>query len=234
MPNTTRKVPVTENSSKQPPATKIAADSIKHLIFTGELVADSNHLETELAARLGMSRTPVREATLTLQAHGLLEVQPRKGIKIKSLSIPDMTDIYEILTEMECLAAKRAANAGFTKTDLKPLLEAIDQMDNALKDEDLEAWAEADELFHLELVRLSGNQRLEKMVMQINDLVRRARAITLNMRPVPTKSNKDHRKLCQAIVKGDATKAVLIHRQHREETAEMLINILSRSGLKRV
>jgi len=86
-------------------ATYVAMHNIRQLIFSGDLVADSNHLETELATRLGMSRTPVREATLMLQAQGLLEVQPRKGIKIKSISVQDMADIYEMLTALECLAA---------------------------------------------------------------------------------------------------------------------------------
>ena len=169
---------------KQQSATQLAADKIRQLIFTGELVADSNHLETELAERLGMSRTPVREATLTLQANGLLEIQPRKGIRIKAITVQDVIDLYEVLTEMECLAAKRAANAGYNKSDLKPLLDAVQVMEQSLNDEDLESWAEADELFHLELVRFSGNQYIEGMVKNINDQVRRVRSITLNMRPL--------------------------------------------------
>ncbi len=224
----------TARQQKQPSATQLAADKIRQLIFTGELVADSNHLETELAERLGMSRTPVREATLTLQAHGLLEIQPRKGIRIKAITVQDVVDLYEVLTEMECLAAKRAANAGYNKSDLKPLLDAVNVMEQSLNDEDLESWAQADELFHLELVRFSGNQYIEGLVKNINDQVRRVRSITLNMRPLPTKSNKDHRKLYQAIVKGDADKAQHIHRQHRKDTAALLTSILNKSGLNRV
>lgn len=234
MPNTTTKLPEKLKPGKQPSATKIAADKIKHLIFTGELVADSNHLETELAERLGISRTPVREATLTLQAAGLLEVQPRKGIRVKAISVQDMSDIYEVLTEMECLAAKRAANLGFSRADIKPLLGAIDEMTLALNKEDRESWSVADEAFHLSLVQLSGNKHLENVVRNLNDQVRRVRAITLNMRPLPTKSNKDHRKLCRAILSGDADLAVDIHRQHREHAAKLLIDILNKSGLKRL
>jgi len=223
-----------KKTGKQPSATKIAADKIKHLIFTGELVADSNHLETELAERLGISRTPVREATLTLQALGLLEVQPRKGIKIKAISIQDMSDIYEVLTELECLAVKRVATMQFSKADLKPIFDAIEQMTSALKNGDRESWAIADEVFHLTLVQLSGNSHLENSVRTMNDQVRRARAITLSLRPLPTKSNNDHRMLCKAILKGDANTAVEIHRRHRENAGKLLIDILHRSALKRL
>jgi len=102
---------VVSKEPKQQSATHTAMHKIRQLIFSGDLVADSNHLETELATRLGMSRTAVREATLILQAQGLLEVQPRKGIKIKAISVQDMAEIYEVLTELECLAAKRAAES---------------------------------------------------------------------------------------------------------------------------
>ncbi len=212
----------------------IAKDQIKQLIFSGELLADSNYLETELADRLGMSRTPVRQATLMLEAQGLLEVQPRKGVRINSISIKDMEDIYEILTELECLAARRAAQADLKKTDLKLLLDAINAMETALASEDREAWAMADEAFHTELVRLGGNRRIESMVSNVNDQVRRARAFTLNMRPLPTKSNKDHKKLYTSILKGNAEAAHDTHRKHRKNASELLISLLKNAGMKRV
>jgi len=215
-------------------ATQVAMQSIRQLIFSGDLVADSNHLETELATRLGMSRTPVREATLMLQAQGLLEVQPRKGIKIKSISIQDMADIYEMLTSLECLAAKRAAEAGFANKQLKAMRDTIKEMDGALADHNRKAWARADEAFHTELVRLGGNKYVVNAVKMVNDQVRRARSVTLNLRPLPTKSNKDHRKLCQAILKGDPDMAVEVHRRHRETASAMLVAVLNKAGLKRI
>ncbi len=219
---------------KQQSATHTAMLKIRQLIFSGELFADSNHLETELATRLNMSRTPVREATLMLQAQGLLEVQPRKGIKIKSISVQDMADIYELLTELECIAAKRAAEAGFVNKELKSMRDTIKEMDSALAEQNRLAWATADEAFHSELLRLGGNKHVENMVKTVNDQIRRARLITLNLRPLPTKSNKDHRKLCQAILKGDPVMAVDVHRRHRQTACEMLIAVLNNAGLRRV
>jgi len=225
---------VVTKEPKQQSATHAAMQKIRQLIFSGELVADSNHLETELAARLGMSRTPVREATLMLQAQGLLEVQPRKGIKIKAISVQDMADIYEVLTELECLAAKRAAQAGFANKELRAMRDTIRAMDTALAAQNREAWAEADEAFHVELLRLGGNVHIENIVKLVNDQVRRARMVTLNLRPLPTKSNKDHRKLCQAILKGDVAMAVDVHRRHRESASQMFVDLLNTAGLKRI
>ena len=86
-----------------------AVDALRALIFAGELPPGSDHLESELAEKLGMSRTPVREATLVLESQGLLEVRPRKGVRISALSADDMREIYEVLTELESLARRRGS-----------------------------------------------------------------------------------------------------------------------------
>jgi len=225
------------SSGKQPrtmSATHRAVEEIRQLIFNGELTADSNHLESELANRLGISRTPVREATLMLQARGLLEVQPRKGVRISAISVEDMRKIYLVITEMECLAARLAAEFNYKKSDLAELNGYIDEMDAALAENDLEAWAEADEAFHMELVKLGQNERIDSVVVDFNDQVRRARSITLHMRPIPVQSNADHRAVSEAILAGDAALADKLHRAHRENSRKLLIDILEQSGLKRV
>jgi len=208
-----------------------AVQELRRMIVSGELSAGSDHLETELAERLDMSRTPVREAVLTLEAKGLLEMRPRKGVRILPLSAEDMAEIYDILTELESLAAEQAAQAGYTANDLSILAAAIDDMDKALKDEDLESWAMADDRFHAELVRLGGNTRAEAIVHMMSDQVRRARATTLFMRPVPTKSNVDHRQVFEAIKNGDAAGARETHRAHRRHAKEVLVGLLDKHRL---
>jgi len=170
-----------------------ALDELRQMIFTGTLSAGSDHLESELADKLQMSRTPVREAVLTLEGQGLLEMRPRKGVRITSLSAADMADIYDVLTELESLAAQRAATVGYTTDDLSKLHAAITDMDNALAIPDLDAWAAADDRFHKELVRLGRNSRIITIVDMMSDQIKRARASTLGLRPLPTKSNDDHR-----------------------------------------
>ncbi|MGI9400008.1 MAG: GntR family transcriptional regulator [Rhizobiaceae bacterium] len=211
-----------------------AVDDIRSLIFSGELPAGSDHLETELAERLGMSRTPVREATLVLEAQGLLEVRPRRGIRVSALSVNDMREIYEVLTELESLAAFQAAEAQYSREKLSGLAESIKKMEASLKNNDRERWAQADEDFHEELVRLGGNSRIISIVTNFNDQVRRAKSITLYLRPMPTKSNKDHRALYDAIAKADGETARKLHWRHRTETKELLTELLEKNGLRRV
>ncbi|KUF10053.1 GntR family transcriptional regulator [Pseudoponticoccus marisrubri] len=205
---------------------------LREMIFSGELAAGSDHLETELADRLGMSRTPVREAALLLESQGLLEMRPRKGVRILPVSAEDMREVYDVLTELESLAAERAAERGLTEQDLAALHAAIDDMERAISADDLEAWAAADDRFHAELVRLGGNSRIRMIVAMMSDQVRRAKASTLFLRPVPVKSNEDHRAVYAAILAGDPATARRIHRNHRRQARDVLTGILEQMRLR--
>jgi len=222
---------VKDQSSKTLSSTQRAVRELRRMIVSGELAAGTDHLESELAQTLGMSRTPVREAALMLESRGLLEMRPRKGVRILPVSSEDMREIYDILTELESLAAQRAAEAGYSKQDLKVLEQSIAQMDQAIETENLEAWAEADELFHQELVRLGRNHRIEAIVAMMSDQVRRARATTLFIRPLPVQSNEDHRAVLRAIQERKANEARERHRQHRLQAKEVLCGILEKHRL---
>lgn len=210
----------------------IAVEKLRELIFSGQLLAGSNHLETELALRLGMSRTPIREAALTLEAQGLVAVQARRGVRILPISVQDMEEIYDVLTVLESMAAAKAAESQLAPHDLIALDQTIHDMDKALAENDREAWAAADDRFHTELVRLGGNGRVVAIVALMADQVRRAKAVTLYMRALPLKSNKDHRDVLAAIAKGDAARAQLIHRTHRMVAKETLIALLKQNRLR--
>lgn len=211
--------------------TQRALELLRAMIVSNELPAGSTHLETELAERLHMSRTPVREACLVLEGQGLIEVRPRKGIRVNTLSPDDMREVYEVLTELESLCAELVAARNPSVEELTVLATSIEKMETALKDGNRKEWAKADEDFHIELVRLAGNRRIQTIVATYNDQVRRARAITLHLRPLPTNSNEDHRKLYEAILTGDAQGARRLHRNHRIQTRELLTGLLSQSGL---
>ncbi|MGX9355439.1 GntR family transcriptional regulator [Roseobacteraceae bacterium S113] len=219
------------SDNKNQTSTERALDTLRAMIFAGDLPAGSDHLETELAERLGMSRTPVREAALILAAQGLVQLRPRRGMRILPVSIDDMRDIYDVLTELESLAAERAAEAGHNEARLQPLADAIAEMDRAIDTGAMDIWAEADAKFHSELVALGNNTRIMAITEMLSDQVRRARAMTLYMRPEPIKSNTDHREVLEAIRAGDAMLARLTHRNHRKGAKEMMLRLLERHRL---
>ena len=151
-----------------------ALESLRDMIFDGSLAPGSDHLESELALRLGMSRTPVREALLSLEAQGLVEIRPRRGIRVQTVAPDDMREIYEVLTALESLAASRVAQLSLAADDLDLLETALSDMERALAENDLDAWAEADDRFHMALVALSGHNRIAGIVGVMRDQVHRA------------------------------------------------------------
>lgn len=218
----------------RPSNTRLAAEQLRGMILSGQLAPGTDHLETELAEQLGMSRTPVREAALMLEGQGLLEVRPRKGVRILPISPEDMAQIYDILTALESQAAARAAEAGHSEADLAELADAIAAMDAALAAGEREGWAAADARFHAELMRLGGNSRAAGIVAMLSDQVQRARNATLWVRPVPSKSNDDHRRVMDAILMGDPETAHDVHRRHRIEAGRLLVELLKKHHLFRL
>lgn len=190
--------------------------------------------EAEVATELGMSRTPVREALMKLQQEGLIKVTPRHGMQVLPVSPADMQQIYQILTSLEATAAELVARRHLDDAQLSPLSDATEAMDRALKADDLDAWAIADEQFHTHLLALCGNEYLRNVVLNFWDRAHRARMVTLRMRPKPVHSTREHIELVAAIRSGDATLAGSVQRAHRERAGTELLILLERLGLNRL
>ena len=189
-------------------------------------------LEQELALALGMSRTPMREALVRLKNEGLVELIPRHGMRVLPVSADDMRDIYEMLTALEPMAAELAVRRRPSKAQLQPLLDASRDMERALKTDDLDAWATADESFHRHLVALSGNRLIIDAVQNCSDRAHRARIVTLRMRPKPIHSTREHIDVVEKIRAGDGRAAFDAQRAHRERGARELLAILEHYRLK--
>jgi DNA-binding GntR family transcriptional regulator len=191
-------------------------------------------LEQEVALALGMSRTPVHEALMRLQQEGLVEVAPRRGMRVLPVSPTDMREIYEILTALECMAAEILGKRTPSPEELRPLVEATQAMEAALGRDDLDAWARADETFHLALVKLAGNKMLLDTVMGYWDRAHRARMFTLRLRPKPVNSTKEHMQLVDMLAAGDGTGAAQVNRSHRERASQELLSIFERYRLQQL
>lgn len=185
-------------------------------------------LESELAEQLGISRTPVREALIRLQKEGLVEVVPRHGMRVLPVSPADMAEIYAVLTALECAAAELVAARGPSAAELKPLTDATRDMDRALKADDLDAWAAADERFHRTLAELAGNRMLLETIGNFWDRAHRARMVTLRLRPKPVNSTREHTLLVERLRAGDVRGAVDVNRAHRARASRELLELFER------
>jgi DNA-binding GntR family transcriptional regulator len=207
---------------------------IRRRILDNRWAPGHQALEQALALELGMSRTPVREALIRLANEGLVEVVPRHGMRVLPVSPSDMQEIYEILTSLEAMAAELVARRAPAAAELAPLEKASRDMDKALKKDDLDAWAEADERYHRHLIELCGNRKLAAIVYNYWDRAHRARMFTLRLRPKPVDSTREHLAVVEAIRRGDAVAARELHRAHRERGSRELTEILSRYRLSQV
>jgi DNA-binding GntR family transcriptional regulator len=211
-----------------------AYEQIRRRILDNAWPPGHRALEQEVALALGMSRTPVREALMRLQAEGLVEVIPRHGMRVLPVSPNDMREIYEILTALECMAAELLAQRLPSDKDLEPLVAATKAMDKALKAEDLDAWAAADERFHAQLVELAGNRQLQATVLNYWDRAHRARMFTLRLRPQPVNSTQEHMLMVQRLRAGDVPGAAAVTRAHRERANRELVAIFEQFKLSQM
>jgi DNA-binding GntR family transcriptional regulator len=190
--------------------------------------------EPEIARQLGMSRTPVHEAIIRLQEEGLVQVLPRRGILICPISADDMREIYDVLIAVEGTAA--ALLAGQLQELAEQAADALEQetsqMEQALGGEKLPDWAAADERFHQLLTERCGNRRLARIAATVRDQSHRARLFTLHLRPLPTASAAEHRRITDAIRAGDAAEAEIAARAHRVRARDALLPLLAQYGMR--
>ena len=208
-----------------------AYDRLKRDILDNRLQPGFQAPEPELALRLGMSRTPVREALIRLQSEGLVELIPRRGVRVLPVSPADMKDIYQLLGILEPEAAAEIAARGLTRGERAVLMAATEDMQRALEAGDLDAWSQADDRFHRELLDMSDNARLKAFASTLFDQAHRARAVTLRLREPPWKSTMEHRRIIQAMASGDAERTRTIFRKHRAKAANELLGMLERCRL---
>ncbi len=206
--------------------TESAYYRLRHEILTNQLPPGTQMSEPEYALRLGMSRTPVHEALLRLEAEGLVKLIPRHGARVLTVSVDDLREIYEILTSLESQAAGALAMRNPGREELAELERATIDMERALESRDLDAWADADRRYHRELLHLHGNSRLIAVVQKLSDQAHRARMLTLRQREFPRQSTEEHRQILDAIVAGDAERAHDLFYRHRQRAAREILGLL--------
>jgi DNA-binding GntR family transcriptional regulator len=213
--------PVAETASER------AYRLLRVQMLDGSLPPGTMALEGELAASIGVSRTPVREAMVRLADEGLIELRPRHGMRVRPISSCDMAEIYEVLVALESAAARRCAERGLAPDTLALLDATLARMDATLAAGDLGGWAATDADFHRHLVAAGGNRRLAAVVAGMADLAHRARLATLRLRPSPNESNRDHHALIAAIRNRDPARAEALHKRHRRRVGALLVRLLA-------
>ncbi len=192
---------------------------LRNAIVAGDLPPKSRLMEPELAKRLSVSRTPLREAIRQLEAEGLLTTIPRVGTFVTEVTPRDIEDVYAIRAVLEGLAARQAAeNPDPAKATLfRTILAELAQ-----KTADYRVYHEASGRFHEAVFAVSGNQRLQAMYHALTHQVARLRTLSLAMAQRPEVSLREHRRIASAILDGRGSEAERLMRSHIEGALAVL------------
>ncbi|WP_420334003.1 GntR family transcriptional regulator [Roseibium sp.] len=211
-----------------------AYDRLKDEILRGILPPGYQAPEPDIAQRLGMSRTPVREALIRLEAERLVDLIPRRGARVVAISQKDFREIFEILAVLESLAADAAARLDSLSDPLQDIHRVMEDGETALRANDIAAWAHLDDTFHRLIAGLSGNDRLNTEICGLLDQVFRANAVLLRLNKAPAARETTHCKIVEAIAAGEAQQAADLAKAHRLSGLKTMNVLLANSGLSQV
>lgn len=146
------------------------AAALRRAIILGELPAGLHLEEPVLSEKFGVSRIPIREAVIRLAYEGLVRMEPRRGAFVDGMTAADIHDIFEFRILLERYAIRRAA-ACIDAVGLARLVATVEQMEEAVYQNNPQLVAEPDLHFHRQIVALSGNKRAMTAWEPIGDLV---------------------------------------------------------------
>lgn len=186
---------------------------LREEIVTNRLPAGTVLQETALAAELGVSRGPLREAIGRLAAEGLVVVRPRRGAVVRALSKEEFLEAYQVREALEVMAARLAA-ARLGPHELSRLEELTAAMSEHAGRDEVDAFFEANAAFHTALVDASGNRRLRELYGQLLGQMNRYRRRSLALRGSLRQSVAEHRAILEALDARDADRAAQLVGDH--------------------
>lgn len=205
------------------PLGDIVFEFLRDAILTGKLKPGERLMEIALAERLGVSRTPVREAMKKLEQENFIEMIPRKGAYVADINAKDMLDVLEIRALLEGFASSLAATRMSDK-EVKDLERLADKFERAIVQEDKEALIETDNMFHDLIYRSTRNNKLTEIIKGLQDQFHRFRIIYFSEFDDYATILEGHKRILKAIKAQDS--------QLAKELAEDHIHVVKQSVFK--
>lgn len=194
------------------PSAKIR-DSLEQRIVEGELSNGKRLDETELSGFYGVSRTPVREALQRLAESGLAEHLPRRGTFVRSPSLSQLVEMFEVMAELECMAIRLAARRA-TSNDIDALEKDNETCRAAVAANDTKKYYEINARLHGRIYQMSGNSFLANEARRLHDRLRPFRRLQLRVRGRMEESMAEHDIILAALRDGDADRAMETMKKH--------------------
>ncbi len=203
-------------------ASGAATEVIRQAILDGRLEPGRRLKEEELARELGISRTPVREALLMLQAEGLVDATPNRGAIVRSHDADDLRDLYQLRAVLEGYAARLAAGR-IADEEVDLLWASCDRFDAITADADIRALVRENFFFHSSVLDFAGSSRLSWMVRKVIEtplVYKSYNWYTPDQRRI---SGHYHRQIARALGARDAERAELLMKEHVFEARDLLV-----------
>jgi len=186
---------------------------IESAIATGELEPGDAIDDAALASQHKVSRTPVREALLQLQAQGILSSTPRGGYIVAKMNLQQLLSLWELLAELEGVAVRLACER-MTHEEIKSLIKQHRSSQKLAKNDDIEGWQEANLKFHEIIYEGARNPFLRQEVMRIRSRTGAYRRHAFGALGRIKSSYEQHEKIVTALEKRDATAALACMTDH--------------------
>lgn len=208
------------------PLRELVCETIRQAIIDGTFSPGERLMEIQMADEMGVSRTPVREAIRKLELEGFVVMIPRRGTYVADISIRDITEIYEIRTSLDVLAAGLAAER-ITDDELETLNRLLVEIGQHIADNNMEKIVEIDTAFHDILYQASRNERLCSIINNLREQLTGIRGRSMSYPGRLVETMDEHRSLVDCIAARNVEAAQNAARVHIENAEHTLMKSLT-------
>lgn len=213
------------NMNEYLPLRDVVFNTLRQAILRGELKPGERLMELKLANKLGVSRTPIREAIRKLELEGLVVMSPRKGAEVAEITEDNLRDVLEVRGALEELAMELACER-IENQDIAKLKRAAEDFKMVLTSDDITKIAEADVAFHDIIYMTTKNKRLIQLLNNIREQMYRYRVEYLKQKECYQQLIKEHNEMIIALMDRDKELAVKITKSHIVGQAQTVIDTI--------
>lgn len=207
------------------PLRDVVFQTLRKAILTGELKPGERLMEIHLANRLGVSRTPIREAIRKLELEGLVTMIPRRGAEVARITEKSLRDVLEVRRALDALCAELACRR-ITEEEKVQLKAACQNFEKATSSKDTTVIAKADVAIHDIIVAATGNNRLVQLVNNLSEQMYRYRFEYIKDESQHERLIEEHRMIYESIMNKDCETAARVARLHIDNQEAAVITQL--------
>lgn len=213
------------NLNEYLPLRDVVFNTIREAILKGELVPGERLMEKQLAERMGVSRTPIREAIRKLELEGLVLMVPRKGAEVAKITEKDIKDVLEVRATLEALAVRLACER-MDEQCMQRLTQVKEEFERAASKKEVNLLIKKDIEFHDAIFAATGNVKLIHIVNNLREQIYRFRVKYISEMKDYSGLVKEHEEIVENIRNGNKERAEEIAVRHIENQERAVIEML--------